>query len=401
MDVAFTVLKKHMDYTNVDSDEITKIKKNILYALITNHDLRLSENICNKQQFFYTIKVDSDQKILLFLNYAIIYFIENRNRMSLGKSKKTIGLDFEFNNKNIGLAQISFYPYGKNKYIFIIDPKKLNDTQKKIFAETIFTSKIRRIVHGAESLDIPYIFEEILSRDPDQIIKFTNTTIDTRFLCEYIKLYSKHSDNKCSIYDALLYFKVINKNKYEELQKINKKIGPIYRVKWDINKISDNELKYVLYDVLYLKCFLIKILNIFSDDSLRKQLNCVYEIDRLTIYKKYELFEISNILSEMKRYVDNKNSVMVNKYDNFMKKTIVSFESRLVNINNFKKTLTILFKFILYSRLDNINNINNIDNNKNNKNVHLLNIFNILKELNLKKVYSLLLNFYELSLNNI
>ena len=103
-----------------------------------------------------------------------------------------------------------------------------------IIIDKLFTSKIIKIFHGGESLDFPYLINVI--KDPEKIYKFLRYSFDTKFLCEYYKSF-KNEKQKCNIYDAMLYFNVMTKEKYDELEVINIKNGPIWKVNWDnINK---------------------------------------------------------------------------------------------------------------------------------------------------------------------
>ena len=63
-----------------------------------------------------------------------------------------------------------------------------------------------KILHGSESLDIPYIFDKVLLNNKHDILLFLRTIIDTRFLC---------FDKKCSLYELLYSTKTINDKQYQ------------------------------------------------------------------------------------------------------------------------------------------------------------------------------------------
>ena len=117
--------------------------------------------------------------------------------------------------------------------------------------------KILKILHGAESLDIPYIVQDLFNYDTIPIIDFFLSMIDTRYLCEYLNLILNKS-KICSIYDMLLNFNIINENIKNKLDENEKKMGPIYNIFIDINNLSDELITYSIYDVVYLiKAYLI------------------------------------------------------------------------------------------------------------------------------------------------
>ena len=337
--------------TNIS--HILILKEQLIKIIRKNKTFKISNKINNINETFYIIKVVDDITTSMFISYSIFYFLDNLH----SKKKLTIGLDFEFNKNKIALCQIGFFPMRKFKYIFVLDPKFLSDYQKNIMIKTIFISNMHRITHGADSLDIPYIFEELFLHDSEKIINFTKTMIDTRFLCEYYKIFINHTDKKCSLYDALLYFKVITTNKYDELNNITTIIGHIQYVNWDIYKMNIHHLQYAAYDVIYLKKFLNNILKLI----LHQHVKYIYEIDRFTYYEKYK---ISNILLNSKQITDKLNNYIVESLDHKTKTMIDIYNeviekvyiqsitmkiSKLLEINNFKKSLTLLFKIIIYT----------------------------------------------------
>ena len=78
------------------------------------------------------------------------------------KYKKLVGIDFEFNNINkkrkIALCQINFDTKESKNFIYLFYPPDLSDNQLKIFRDLLNNKDIRFILHGGESLDLPYIF---------------------------------------------------------------------------------------------------------------------------------------------------------------------------------------------------------------------------------------------------
>jgi hypothetical protein len=390
---------------NPTTPDLLNTREKLIQLLKKKADLILKEKVNSRINTFCIKKVGDVESLNLLLVYSIFYFLDNIH----SDRKLTIGLDFEFNNNKIALCQVSFFPLRKFKHIFIFNPQNLNDYQQALLIKTIFTSPMYRIVHGADSLDIPYIFEELFLNDTEKILKFTETMVDTRFLCEYFKIFSKFQDKKCSIYDALLYFKVISKNKYNELLEINKIMGPVQNVHWNITKMSSFHLKYVLYDVLYLKGFVLKIfhLGLEKNSSLRQHLRYIPQIDRFICYEKYGL---SNLLINAKQITDpinnfmvelpsGSNTTMITIFNDVIQKTTIAINdlkiSNLLEINNFKKAITLLLKKIVYSIITNKYVVYENKNDQFITKITYKDIISQLISLKLDKLAVLLERFYE------
>ena len=137
------------------------------------------------------------------------------------KDYKVIGVDFEFNRvknkREIALCQINFVKK-KKMDIFLFYPPNI----KKDIFKSLLTSDCIKILHGSESLDLPYLFDNIINNNDWD--KFCNNLIDTRYLCDYYNS-SNNIDGRCRIYDLLLQMKVISKNKYDDLMKNDKLMG--------------------------------------------------------------------------------------------------------------------------------------------------------------------------------
>lgn len=344
----------------------TKVNNLVVLREKTNEILRkhkstvIHEKMDKKQNIFYVYKVDSIAMTQMFILYCIFYYLDN-----IHSSKRLmIGMDYEFNKNKIALCQLAFFPQRKFKHIFIFDPRELTTQHSTLLIRTVFTSRIYRITHGADSLDLPYIFLELFGNDKIKISQFIEFMIDTRFLCEYVKIFSNYHDKKCSIYDALLYFKVITLDKYNKLKKINEEMGPVQDVHWNISKMTTDHLKYALYDVLYLKEFVSKIFSLakYKNIGLRQQLKYVPQIDRFICYEKYGVSELDlgdKIKSELD-YMNNfiidsagRQLTMIGCYNEIISNITIPKNdtkiSNLLEINNFKKILALIFKKVIYS----------------------------------------------------
>jgi hypothetical protein len=324
-----------------------------------------SKEFATKSNDVYNIiKVETDEKIKLFLLCAIFYVLDSIHiKNDFTSTKSVVGLDFEFNERKIALCQISIYPKRKHKYVFITDPNIMNSEYTSLMIETIFTSNMYRIVHGSDSLDIPYIFEELFMRDSEKIFKFTKSVIDTRFMCEYHKIYTTDTNKKCSIYDAMLYFKTITPDKYAELNKINDNMGPIQDVNWNLAKMSSYNVKYAAYDVLFLKEFVYDIIKLSKrDDTLRDNIRYIPYIERFIFLEKYG---INTVVSTSKAITDpinnylvksrSGNKTMISLYNNIVDKMVIPEINikvkNILDINYFKTPITLVLKRILYSAI--------------------------------------------------
>lgn len=381
---------------NIDVDNLSYLTAKVTKIIKNNSTIKINE----LDNIFYVVHIsrNDDTKIKLFLVYCLLYYSDNMNKQN---NKMIVGIDFEFTKTKIGLCQLSFHPAKKSKYIFILNPTILSTIQKELFIKTIFISPIYRIIHGGDTLDIPFIYEDLFMQNTEYMEKFLNGLYDTRYLCEYIKIYDNYVDKKCSIYNALLYFNVVDIEKFNELEEINKQIN--YR-KFTWEELTLNMLKYVLYDVLFLKKF---VKNLFSyaqskNKQLYHELKIIPMIDKYNYLQKYG---INDSLSYVKELIDPLNNMSVELYN--IKKPMVSFYDDIINetddkmkqisnilkINNFKKSMTILFKFIVFDVI--ISEIND-------DNILIKNFTNIRKKLStdlkyfkLNDILEMLNNFHE------
>lgn len=308
---------------------------------------------------YHVVVANSKDKIKLFIDFIGIFSMIN--------SLQHVGFDFEFNHNIISLSQLSFYPRTNkptDNVIWIIDPRKLSERQTNFMVEHLYlNNNIHKIVHGAESLDFPYIFKYLFKDDKHKIQQFVKHSTDTRFLCEFHKIMINYTDNKCSIYDAMLFFKTITKAKYDELSKIDDKINEVGkgRVDWNIDDLDSYKIKYALYDVLFLKQFLFDIVSQTKKklDVSIKLLTFVKYIYRLVILTRWDidgLPDIKNIVTSINNYSIMSGSKQVQLFeisDNVIpniriKKLNIKFD-KLLKINFFKNPLIQILKYVIYS----------------------------------------------------
>jgi hypothetical protein len=363
---------------------------------------------------YYVIQVNDETKIKLLVLYLIFFHYDARSY----KTKKLYtGIDFEFNQSKIALCQIAFFSKRKNKIIWVFNPTMLNSQNTLYLIKYYFISKhVIKLVHGSDSLDVPYLFHEMFAGNTEFIYSYIINVIDTRFYCEYSKTSIDFTDKKCSIYDALLYFGTITQEKYDELQSITSTMGPIQDVRWNVMNMSSYNFKYSVYDVLYLYNFY-KDINKKAKQETPKLYNSYMYIAEITKFVFLEKYKITDILVYIKQKIDpinnylikikNKNITLITVYNNIIKDMIVKSDKLTFHINHyfginyFKTHLSMLFKFITYSiLLDSYIIYKNKDSKYIDK-FDMHDLFDRFKDIHQYKIRTLLKHFYTTSLARI
>ena len=327
----------------------------------------------DKKISYYVHVGDKIEKNILFHAYFLVIALESLfdTKFYLGADFEYTGLDPVYKRKKIQLAQLNFeHKSDLRSQIWIVGPSELEPTIMKNFVRLIMCNKrIRKILHGSDALDIPYIYGQMLENNPTKIIKFTDGLIDTRFLCEYYKINKGSPDHKCQIYDALLFFDTINQEKYTQLENIvEEELTYKHDVMWNIYKLSTAHVKYALYDVLFLKYFyygIIRKATLDGTEPLEKKniiilyKNVIYE---LTQFIYLDNNNIVFVKSKCKEEIDPINNYMIRKNKilklvdiaNQIGKEIVTVDPRveidtLLKVNHFKRILEIIIKKIIYT----------------------------------------------------
>ena len=292
----------------------------------------------------YNIYVAKDKhKINIMINY-FNYFIELKN-------KKYIGIDLEFNkvsrtNRDVALIQLNLeIENNNNGIIFVLDPKILNNNEKNSLINLLTTKDIIKIIHGGESLDIPYLYNQLFNSDINLINNFSENLYDTKYLCEYNHIIN-NKKGKCSIYELYKEYKIITNEKYDYLSNIENIIGPIYLIHIKIKNMADKVLEYAVYDVLYLVS-LYKKIPIYE---------LIPEISRNVFYykriedKKFK--KMSEIVQKFNNYfviVNNENIKLIDFYYFIIYTINDIFILRSLDITYYKSFLEIVYKYIIYN----------------------------------------------------
>ena len=294
-----------------------------------------------------------------------------------------MGIDFEFNTKKIALMQILFEIHKKDKIIkkyYIVFPPNFELEIYEFFKINIMANtSILKILHGSESLDIPYLVEVFFDMDIELGIEFFLSMIDTRYLCEYLNI-ERSEPNICRIYDLLEKTQIISAQEKIDLDSNETKMGPIYEIFIDINTLTPELITYSIHDVVYLidlfqhlktqiiktnpknyyllidaqrYCFMEKrdVTNIGDDLKLiNKMNNYFYYINKSNTKTEY-------ILDKLKLYTPSDKTEfyhrisMLKTFEIMIKDFLDSFDGPryIISVNYLKSNLINLLKIITYS----------------------------------------------------
>jgi hypothetical protein len=326
----------------------------------------------SQNKFYHIIVANNEPDILLFNAFILVFSME-----SLFNRHFYLCMDFEYTRQKMKLAQLNYEHREDNRnFIFIIDPLNLPQNIFHVFVYyNFYNSRIRKILHGSDSLDIPHIFQDILNNNRKGIIKFTKSLIDTRFLCEYYKaiILTMKDTDKCSIYDAIIFFELISPEKKKELDDIIEGMGPHQDNVWNINQLSQSHIRYALYDVLFLKFFYYKIVHDAykntKDESIKSSVYKTYTrlIPEMSQFIYFERNNITDLLTQCKTEIDPINNYMIKNTSKGVVKLVDVFNAifkniiilkpyyihidNLLLINYFKTPFTIILKKMVYTLL--------------------------------------------------
>ena len=315
-------------------------------------------NINSKNYFNKKLKWKKNYNLIVVknkkdLNNMISYFIYF---LKLKSNFKCIGMDFEFNSstegKKIALFQINLETEKNNANIYLFYPPDLSDKQIKVLVDLLINKDIKKVLHGAESLDIPYLFKNILTTNKLRN-KFCNNLFDTRYMCEYYNL-ENSNENKCKIYHILREMNVIDDVIMKMLLDNEEKMGPIYLVDIDVRNLDEFTMLYSAFDVLYLPALLLQFPKNETYNKLIPEITCFNYLDRYEdIFNKpfsellnkinnfFVIYEKNNFFNKIKLL-----DIYQTNHDKLIKEN--QQLSYLININYFKKFLKTFIKFIVY-----------------------------------------------------
>jgi hypothetical protein len=321
------------------------------YTLVLEGKNEFYPNLNNKT--YNILLVDNKKKIKYMIDY-FKKFIELQNKNI--KEKFYLGMDFEYNrvsktSRDIALFQINLENNSNIGMIFVFYPPELSKSDMDILIKLITNEQMIKIIHGGESLDIPYLFDQVL-KDKNLIYSFCKNLFDTKYLCEYAHI-EKNMTGKCSIYYLLEEYKIVTHQKIVDLESIEEKTGPIYLINIDIHKMNFDIFRYSLYDVLYLPDLIKKFL-------LKSQIytKLIPEISQIIFQYKRNIPSINFSFIQIKEIVNKFNIHFVNIFNKKIQLeqiyqyhwlTISDNEwNNLTQITYFKNFFEILFRYLVY-----------------------------------------------------
>lgn len=384
--------------------------REMLYECICNISYDKLQGIDELRQIhsdfiYYDIIVTNNELLKkCFLLFILFYYI---NTLFIHK-QHYIGIDFEFNSRKIALMQLNFEDTfvkyrDMNNYIFVIYPPQYDKDSLKFFKKNILCNhNITKILHGSDSLDIPYMYYDLFENNKNDIIKFTKNVVDTKYLCECYNKEHNLTNNKCKIYEALKNMKVISVDKLNDLLKNEEEMGHIYEITIDINNLSKSLVFYSIYDVLFLKYLYGSYITTKTNNKYYTTI--IPEITRLVFLEKRE---ITSIIKKYKIISDSMNNYMI-KHNNTNLRLNDIFEDiiskihieiipldLILSINYFKSEITILLKYITYYIISQIHEIYITSNDLFNDILSISEISSNLKELQYDSIITLIDEYKE------
>ena len=150
----------------LDIELFDKIKMDKLYLNLNDVNKIILSKLKNykviqteiKKQYYLIV---IDEKTNNLFSYFLLYILKIINKNN--KKKIYLAIDLEFNSKEIACFQLNFDIGLKySTFKFIINYDLLNDFSKKLFINDILINKkIKKILHGANSGDIPKLINNI------------------------------------------------------------------------------------------------------------------------------------------------------------------------------------------------------------------------------------------------
>jgi hypothetical protein len=296
---------------------------------------------------FYDESISKNTKLLIVNNNETESYFSNFLSKYLSKNKRRIiGFDIEFNTppgshneRVIAIFQIAFY---FKKYVLVIffNPLLVNNNTNRLITKLLTSQNIHKIGHGTDSLDVPAIYNYL--SNTDDIIAFTNTLYDTRFLCEFTNVIT--GERLCNIYHLIDKYKVVKPEQMEWLKVNEKKLGDFWRKKIDINNLSPELRDYSMYDALYLKKLIILMKKDFTKSNY--DFNLIIQATRLVFLLKREIIKLDDFSYLNICFLSNKKKL----YDYF-NEVFLKFNQDILKIGYFKNQLIKILQLVFYIQI--------------------------------------------------
>lgn len=296
---------------------------------------------------------------LFFTNFLKKYILKITNK----KKYKYIGFDLEFNTppkstglREIAIFQLCFYMKKRNLIIFY-NPKLVSEEINYLMKQLLINKYILKIGHGTDSLDINAIY--IYLDNNDYCTQFTNNLYDTRFICEYLNLFT--DEKLCNIYYLLKKYNVVTEKQYDFLEENHKKLGDFWNSYIDIRNLSSELINYSLYDALYLGNLFKKMIlniNVKNVKLLMEFMHVVFLIKKnIIIFPNITIFNIYFDDNKIKLY-----TIFIESFNNFLNSLDVNIKN-IFQIALFKNIFIKICMLYYYYKIINKKNIYRSKNN--------------------------------------
>lgn len=383
------------DLLTIERDEMIKIAlliellQLVFYRVLSSEGnyefhLRSSDEMLHIKDNidYYIVRSIKNEQNINFHAFFLIYALG-----SLLTPYQYVGIDYEYTNKQIQLAQMNFeHQFINTSFIMIVAPPELEPLVTEQLIETIYCNpRIRKILHGSDSLDIPYLYNQLLGGDTKKIISFMSAMMDSRLLCEYYKNnLNDPSNNKCAIYDpetsrsAVYYFGLVSEEQQERLRIMFDELPPHDVVVWNVHRMPSSQVRYAQYDVFYLKYFCYRITAVaakgIEDANEFKAISNLYMeiIPELTRFTYLENNKVTNLRLKCKEEVDPCNNYFIKKDGRIVKMIDIynallpglsttnppTVISKLTLVAHFKLAINTLIKRLVYGHISRKCNVN-------------------------------------------
>jgi hypothetical protein len=200
-------------------------------------------------------RAPTQEEVDRYLHLAKILWEDDRKHLFL-----TIDLEFKHNwvtkRNDFALLQLCFDQgeIGTDKRSRTV---YLTNTGFPGLEILLTDSNVKKIVHGSESNDVPWLLQQIGNafgeqEKPALFLHF----VDTCFVAQYI-----NASQRSGLYDALVNYGVLTEATKERLLELEKSMGKIQYVNWELEKIKPAVVEYAIHDVLYLRDLYVALRN--------------------------------------------------------------------------------------------------------------------------------------------
>lgn len=138
------------------------------------------------------------------------------------------------------------------KQYFMFDPKSLHNRVRTLLIQRIVANpSVVKVLHGAESLDIPYICQGLLRNDRGLIVRFFAGFQDTLYGCELLR--HGRPGIGCNLYALLDALNVVSPRALQQLRDNERTLGALWKKRIDVRRLTPELVTYAIHDVVFLE----------------------------------------------------------------------------------------------------------------------------------------------------